>query len=135
MPYPGHDCQPGHLAGQREACGGGRLSQPSDDTIYVIAGAGLSQETTEEGPPGEAVRIRLGRNHAEPVDRAKLLERFDGYTSLAEQMMERADRSTRGFRVEEITLHLGVSADVGIAFIGQAGIEAGIDVTLKRKPD
>jgi hypothetical protein len=112
----------------------GSLNQPPEDTIYVIVGDGLPQETPEEGPPGEAIRLPWARNRAEPTDRAKLLERFGNYTSLAEQMMERADQSTKGFRVDEITLHLGVSTDVGIAFIGQAGVEAAIDVTLKRRP-
>jgi hypothetical protein len=111
------------------------MSQPPEDKIYVIVSDGAPQEAPGEGPPGEAIRLPWGRNRAEPMDRAKLLDRFGNYTSLAGQMMERADKSTTGFKVDEITLHLGVSTDVGIAFIGQAGVEASIDVTLKRKSD
>lgn len=108
------------------------MNQTPEDTIYVIVSDAPSKEA-EEGPPGEAIRLPWGNKRAEPLDRAKLLERFSSYTSLAEQMMEHADKSTKGFRVDEITLHLGVSADVGIAFIGQVGVEAAIDVTLKRR--
>jgi hypothetical protein len=108
------------------------MNQVPEDDIYVIVSGAPSGET-EDGPPGEAIRLPWRNNRAEPLDRARLLERFDSYTSLAEQMMVKADQSTTGFRVDEITLHLGVSADVGIAFIGQVGVEAAIDVTLKRK--
>src|ERR1700735_3169319 len=110
---------------------GRSLNQQPEDNIYVIVSEAAAPEAPEEGPPGEAIRLPWRRDRAEPVDRARLLERFGSYTSLAEQMMEHADQKAGGFRVDEITLHLGVSTDVGIAFIGQVGVEAAIDVTLK----
>lgn len=106
---------------------------PLDDTdteLYVIVNAGPQDS---DGPAGEAIRIPF-IHRAEPVPKQKLLERFRKYTDLAQDMMDEADNSAKGFRVDEITLHLGVSADVGIAFVGQTGIEAGIDVTLRRRP-
>jgi hypothetical protein len=97
--------------------------------IYVIVAA----PDGSDGPPGEPIRIPFIQK-SEPVPREKLLERFGKYTALAEDMMAEADKTAKGFRVDEITFHLGVSTDVGIAFVGQAGIEAGIDITLKRHP-
>ncbi|RAG83786.1 hypothetical protein DN069_20310 [Streptacidiphilus pinicola] len=38
----------------------------------------------------------------------------------------------RKFRVEEITVRLGVHANGSLAFVAEAGIEAGVEVTFKR---
>lgn len=41
-------------------------------------------------------------------------------------------KSADGFRVDEVTVSLGVHASGGLAFIAEAGVEASIEVTFKR---
>ena len=106
------------------------MSEPDAEVIYVFTAGGEA----EDGPPGEAISLPWRKPKAEPVDESKLLVRFGSYAKLAEKMMAKADETNKGFQVDEITLHLGVSSDFGVAFIGQVGVETAIDVVLRRKP-
>lgn len=50
-------------------------------------------------------------------------------------IVSEAEKSTaeKGFNLEEITVSLGFSASGKLAFIAEAGVEASIEVTFKRR--
>ncbi|WP_395294460.1 hypothetical protein ACF9IK_13520 [Kitasatospora hibisci] len=50
----------------------------------------------------------------------------------AQEKTQPEARKDGGFRVDEITVRLGVHAQGAIAFIAEAGVEASIEVTFKR---
>jgi hypothetical protein len=105
--------------------------------IYVAVPAAIEPE--EEGPPGQPalrdipgvgwVLSKVGRAEVEPQ---KLEESFGAYVDLARGILDRAAAIGAGFAVDEVTFHLGIDAEVGLIFVGNVGVEAAIDIKVKR---
>jgi|GEM_PF-6188066 len=86
--------------------------------------------------PGDAIRIDadeqghvLFRND---VEQEKAIAGFANCISLANRMIEGASKVSKAYRVESVTLKLGLDAEVGCGFLAGGKIEAGIEVEIKR---
>ena len=69
-------------------------------------------------------------SHTIAIDSTRLERDFVEYIGLAERMLARAQ--TRGIEIDSVTLSLGVSAEGGVLFFAKAGVEASIEVVVKR---
>jgi len=111
----------------------------SDDfVVYTIRRVGQVKATIEEKAPGDAIRVEadeyghvLFRN--DKVSAAKVESGLENCLALGRKIISRAGDLAKDYRVESITLKLALDADVGIAFVGDASIEAGIEVEIKRQ--
>lgn len=99
------------------------------DKVYVSA----LLEEDEVGAPGEAIRLRREKTGRSEVETGKLIDRFKEYLKVARAMVGTAEEQAEGWHIDSITLHFGVDAEVGLVFVAKAGIEAAIDLELKRK--
>ena len=75
------------------------------------------------------------RFQATMVDPAVVSENLKHILSDLQSVLDELPKSTTGYYVDEIELNLGISGNGSVALIGrlEAGVEAGIKVTLKRK--
>jgi|ERR1700675_5204695 len=111
----------------------------SDDfVVYTIRRVGQLKTATEEKAPGDAIRVEadeyghvLFRTDKVPAD--KVESGLENCLALGRKIISRAGELAKDYRVESITLKLALDADVGIAFVGDASIEAGIEVEIKRQ--
>jgi hypothetical protein len=105
---------------------------PDDDRTIEIW-------TPAPAPEGKAALPMLGRQRLE-VGEIRVSDLADNLGSLladVQTAFEKAQLAASAYAIEEIELSIGVNAKGGLALIGklEAGMEAGIKVKLKRKPD
>ncbi len=98
----------------------------SDEDIVLFVGAPALQ-------PGE-VELQSFR---EKIFGRKVEDVQNDWRRISGQIATIVDASTaerpRGFELESVEVSLGFSASGKLAFIAEAGVEASITVTLKRK--
>lgn len=114
------------------------MPNTDDFVVYTIRRVGQSRTSPAEKAPGDAIRIDadeyghvLFRKDKVPAD--KVESGLENCLSLGRKIIARAGEIAKDYRVESITLKLALDADVGIAFVGDASIEAGIEVEIKRQ--
>jgi hypothetical protein len=116
-------------------------SLPSTDRfeVYTIRRVAEVRPSTEEAPPGDAIRIDADRygnvifkHEAIPSD--KIETGLSNCLALARRIASKAAEIAADYHVESITLKLALDAEVGLAFVGDASIEAGIEIEIKREP-
>lgn len=105
--------------------------------VYTIRRVGQLQPSKEKAP-GDAIRVDadeygnvLFRKDKVPAD--KVESGLENCLALGRKLIARAGELAKDYRVESITLKLALDADVGIAFVGDASVEAGIEVEIKRQ--
>ncbi|WP_329562000.1 Pepco domain-containing protein [Kitasatospora sp. NBC_01266] len=117
--------------------------EPQVGTVPIMLSGPHSAPTTEfRGSSRETVELQRGPRTS--IKDVKLDE--DSYNRICTQVFALVDaqekarqKDTRataqhngGFSVNEITVHLGLSASGKVAFIAEAGVEVSIEVTFKR---
>jgi hypothetical protein len=106
--------------------------------VYTIRRVGQLRSASEEKAPGDAIRVEadeygnvLFRKDKIPAD--KVESGLENCLALGRKLISRASELGKDYRLESITLKLALDADVGIAFVGDASIEAGIEVEIRRQ--
>lgn len=101
--------------------------------VYVIRGA----KVLREKPPGDAIRVDADEQgrvlFRDPVKPGLIEDSFGKCIAAAKVMLEKAKNVADGYEVDSITLKLGLDAGIGVVFVGDASIEAAIEVEIKRK--
>jgi hypothetical protein len=108
--------------------------------IYTLRTVSVSAPPMDtEAPPGEAISIDADRFgnvlfKAEPVEvpTDKFEHGLSRCLAVAKTVIAKAADLSSTFHVESITLKLALDAGVGVVFVGDAKIEAGIEVEIKR---
>jgi hypothetical protein len=105
----------------------------TDESVFVIT----TRKIALEKAPGSAMSVnadRLGnvifQRDEVPPDR--LEDGLRRCTALAGRLVEKLQKVSADFHVETVTLKLTLDAEVGLAFVGEASIEAGIEVVIAR---
>ena len=106
--------------------------------VYTIRRVGSAQPSPEKAP-GDAIEgvdadqygNVLFKREKVPAD--KVESGLENCFALARKLVQGAENIASEYRVESITLKLALDAKVGLVFIGDAGLEAGIEVEIKRK--
>jgi hypothetical protein len=107
--------------------------------VYTIRRVVEVRPGTEEAPPGDAIRIDADRygnvifKH-EAIQPDKIETGLSNCLALARRIAGKAAEIAADYHVESITLKLALDAEVGLAFVGDASIEAGIEIEIKREP-
>ena len=108
---------------------------PNDFTVYTIRRIQAKPEAP--APPGDAVRVEsdhygnvLFRRDAVKPD--KVEAGLNNCFALARKVVEKATQVSANYRVESITLKLELDADVGLVFVGDASLQAGIEIEIRR---
>ena len=100
--------------------------------VYVIRGAGVLPEK----PPGDAIRVDADAQgrvlFRDPVKPSLIEDSFGKCVAAAKLMLDKAKTVAEGYEVDSITLKLGLDAGIGVVFVGDASIEAAIEVEIKR---
>jgi hypothetical protein len=92
-------------------------------------------EVAGEGPPGDPALVKAaaariaGLFKPKAIDPSKLEETLAGYLDVGARLFDQSVASQ--LTIDSVTLHLAVDAKVGLLFA--VGVEAAVDVTLKRK--
>lgn len=99
-------------------------------------------ELGEELPPGEAASVSeaakklkgffLGKSECKDVDEKQLDDSFGKHVSTARRLLETARDLGQGYVVDSITFRLAVDGRFGFVFVGSVGVEATVEVTIKR---
>ena len=104
---------------------------PDDSTIEIW--------TQPAAPVGKAALPALGRQRLDisEIKVSTLAENLGRLLADVQAAFDGAAPSASAYQVEEIELSIGVNAKGGLALIGkmEAGMEAGLKVKLKRKPE
>lgn len=107
--------------------------------VYTLRTVPIHTEARPK-PPGEAMSIdadRFGhvlfREEPVPIPLAKLEEGLAKCLAVARNLLTQASDVAEGYEVDSITLKLALDAGVGVVFVGDAKIEAAIEVEVKRK--
>jgi hypothetical protein len=107
------------------------MDRASDGKLYVV----LPMRPAEEVPPSGAPAVRdyvPSLPAVKEVAKNKIQSKFQEYVQLVDQMVTQLGQIGAGFSVDEITLHLAVDAEVGLAFVGSVDIEGAVDIVFKR---
>ncbi|HXE14148.1 MAG TPA: hypothetical protein VN633_18620 [Bryobacteraceae bacterium] len=108
---------------------------PSNFTVYTIKRAqAIAPPPT---PPGDAVRVESDQYgnvifRKEAVKPDKIESGLNNCFALARKVIERAGQVSANYRVDSITLKLELDAEVGLMFVGDASLQAGIEIEIKR---
>ena len=101
--------------------------------VYVIRGAGVLKEK----PPGDAIRVDADAQgrvlFRDPVKPSLIEDSFGKCIAAAKLMLDKAKTVAEGYEVDSITLKLGMDAGIGVVFVGDASVEAAVEVEIKRK--
>jgi len=105
--------------------------------VYSIRRIG-EVEGPEEAPPGDAVRVDADKYgnvlfRREEVRPDKIEAGLNNCMALARKIIDRATSIAANYHVDTITLKLVLDGKVGLAFVGDASMEAGIEVEIKRQ--
>jgi hypothetical protein len=100
--------------------------------IYIVR----SRELREK-PPGSPMQIDADEQgrvlFRESVQPEKIQSSIPRYIELAKDALMSVQGKVADFEVSEITIKLGVDAEVGCVLIADASIEAAIEVKLQRR--
>ena len=110
-------------------------SLPADFKVYAVRRARVAAPLT--AAPGDALRIAaddLGNVifRRDEVASDKVESGLNNCFALARKMIERAGAIAGDYRVESITLKLDLDAEVGLVFVGEASVQAGIEIEIRR---
>ncbi len=107
-------------------------------TVYSIRRGGEPKPLAEEAPPGDAIRVDSDRYgnvlfKKDEITSEKLDRGLDNCLALAGKLIQRAREISADYHVESSTLKLALDAEVGLIFVGDASLEAGIEIEIKRE--
>lgn len=110
---------------------------PEDFVVHTIRRVG-EMNTLAEVPGSEGMRIDADRYgniifKRDTVPEAKVQEGLAGCFGVARKLVDQTKVVTPDYHVESIKLKLTLDGDVGVAFIADAGLEASIEVEIKRQ--
>jgi hypothetical protein len=118
-------------------------SQLAPDEVYIYAGRSeigpISEYLIEPGRDPFEEQARRGKKVDEGLTKVALsdeeLDRLRGQVQRITSKLEAAGEGpdAQKFAVDEITVHVGLSASGHFFFIASAGIEAAVDVTWRRQ--
>lgn len=105
--------------------------------VYAVTRTHHAGGQPVEAPPGEAVSVDSDQYgnvifRRDPVPADKVREGLDNCIALARSVIRRAAAISSDFQVETITLKLAIDAEVGMVFVCDASLEAGIEIEIKR---
>jgi len=85
-----------------------------------------------EGPPGEAL---FGSRKTKTLsgDPDQVRSQLPAYVKIAGDLLSEARALGDHYAVDSITFHLGGDAQLKVGFLGGAGINASIEVVVKRQ--
>jgi hypothetical protein len=111
-------------------------SSAENFTVYTIRRAEVARPPAPR-PPGDAVRVDADRYgnvifRRDEVTPDKIESGLSNCFALARKIIDRAVAISAGYQVESITLKLDLDAEVGLVFVGDASVQAGIEVEIKR---
>jgi hypothetical protein len=112
-----------------------KSSLPADFKVYAVRRARVAAPLT--AAPGDALRIAADDFgnvifRRDEVASDKVESGLNHCFALARKMIERADAIAGDYRVESITLKLDLDAEVGLVFVGEASVQAGIEIEIRR---
>ncbi len=109
--------------------------------VKLIVAGGTVDDVGESTPEAEGGRgfhedAFFGRRHNDEKT-VNLSTMAADYTKIRSQvtqifLMQEATSTESGFRLDELTVHLGVSAKGGIGFIAELGVEASVELKFVR---
>ena len=106
-------------------------------TLRTVAADNVKLST--EVAPGDAISIQADRygNVLFPIEPVgvpadKFEEGLNRCLSVAKTILAKSMDVLADYRVETVTLKLALDAGVGVVFVGDAKIEAGIEIEIKR---
>src|SRR4029077_16184960 len=103
------------------------------DNLYVVRSLVVAEK-----PPGSPMKIAADERgrvlFRDPVEPQKVKDSLGRYVEMAKNAAVEADSKAREFSISEITLKLGIDAEVGCILIGDASVKASIEVKLTRRP-
>lgn len=103
------------------------------ETLYVVRSSFV-----REKPPGKPMRIASDEQgrvlFRDPIEPQKVKNSLGRYVEMAKNAIADIAAKAGEFSISEITLKLGVDAEVGCVLIGDASVEAAIEVKLTREP-
>lgn len=105
--------------------------------VYAVSRTHQAGGPPAEAPPGEAVSVDSDQYgnvifRRDPVPADKVREGLQNCIALARMVIGRAAAISSEFQVETITLKLAIDAEVGMVFVCDASLEAGIEIEIKR---
>jgi hypothetical protein len=108
---------------------------PDEFTVYTIRNA--RAVAAAPAPPGDAVRVESDQYgnvlfRKEAVKPDKVEAGLNNCFALARKVIEKAAQVSANYRVDSITLKLELDAEVGLVFVGDASLQAGIEIEIKR---
>ena len=108
---------------------------PNNFTVYTIKRT--QAIAPPPAPPGDAVRVESDQYgnvifRKEAVKPDKIESGLNNCFALARKVIERAGQVSANYRVDSITLKLELDAEVGLMFVGDASLQAGIEIEIKR---
>jgi hypothetical protein len=111
-------------------------SLPSDFKVYTIRRAAIAPPPGPK-PPGDAISVDADKYgnvlfRRDAVTPDKVESGLNNCFALARKLIERASKVTEGYYVESIKLKLELDGEVGLVFVGDASLQAGIEVEIKR---
>jgi phosphomannomutase len=109
---------------------------PDEFQVTVVrATTGATVIAEEQGKP-QALSIDADERgrvlFRDTVDHNKFDDGFSNCVAMAKAMIERASAISNNYRVESIKLKLGLDSTFGVVFIGDASLEASIELEIKR---
>jgi hypothetical protein len=110
------------------------------DYVYTIRSLPMqAEEQTVEIPPGEAITVdadRFGhvlfREEPVKVTSDKIQDGLQKCLEVAKTIVSKTSQAIENYEVDTITLKLALDAGVGVVFVGDAKIKAGIEIEIKR---
>jgi hypothetical protein len=115
------------------------MTNTDQDIVYTLRAVPIKTQAQPK-PPGEAMTIdadRFGnvlfREEPVPIPLAKLDDGLTKCLAVARSILTKASDIAAGYEVDSITLKLALDAGVGVVFVGDAKIEAAIEVEVKKK--
>jgi hypothetical protein len=115
------------------------MTNDDQDLVYTLRTVPIKTEARPK-PPGEAMSIEadrfghvLFREEPVPIPLAKLDDGLDKCLAVGRNLLTKASNVAAGYEVDSITLKLALDAGVGVVFVGDAKIEAAIEVEIKKK--
>ena len=102
------------------------MASTEEFAIYV-----MEEQAEEPTAPTERLTIP-GLGSPKEIDTEKFKKSYEDILSAVRYMAEKASGVVENYAIDQISMHLGVSAEGGVAFVAKAGIQADIDIIIKR---
>lgn len=104
-----------------------------EQVAYVIRSASVSPAIStvpgDKAAPGNVGNILFVEQE---IGQDRIDEGYERCLSVARKMIGKTAALGADYELEEITLKLALSAEVGLAFVGDASVEAAVEVKIKR---